>query len=120
MEPKQIGMHDRLARECAKLNPAEERAMAEEGMAKGWLIGLLTIVDYQLLDFGNGRRLERFGEIVLDRPCPAAEAFQRADSDLWTQADARFEGARSSEASGSIAANCPSAGSSRMARFVSS
>jgi 23S rRNA (cytosine1962-C5)-methyltransferase len=48
--------------------------------------------DYQLLDFGDGRRLERFGEIVLDRPCPAAEAFQRADPDLWKQADARFEG----------------------------
>ena len=25
----------RLARECAKLNPLEERAMAEEGMAAG-------------------------------------------------------------------------------------
>ena len=29
---------------------------------------------------------------MLDRPCPAAEAFQRADPDLWHQADARFEG----------------------------
>ena len=47
---------------------------------------------YQLLDFGDGRRLERFGDIVLDRPCPAAEAFQRADPDRWPQADARFEG----------------------------
>ena len=28
-------------------------------------------LDYQLLDFGRGRRLERFGEFVLDRPCPA-------------------------------------------------
>lgn len=27
---------------------------------------------YALLDFGGGRKLERFGEIVLDRPCPAA------------------------------------------------
>jgi 23S rRNA (cytosine1962-C5)-methyltransferase len=47
---------------------------------------------YQLLDFGDGRRLERFGDIVLDRPCPAAEAFGRADPDRWTTADARFEG----------------------------
>jgi 23S rRNA (cytosine1962-C5)-methyltransferase len=47
---------------------------------------------YELLDFGDGRRLERFGSIVLDRPCPAAEAFRRANPDLWTQADARFEG----------------------------
>ena len=48
--------------------------------------------DYQLLDFGDGRRLERFGEITLDRPCPAAEAIQRADAELWTQADAHFDG----------------------------
>lgn len=47
---------------------------------------------YQLLDFGNGRRLERFGDFVLDRPCPAAEAFRRAACDAWAQADARFEG----------------------------
>ena len=47
---------------------------------------------YQLLDFGDGRRLERFGQIMLDRPCPAAEAFERADPDAWQQADARFEG----------------------------
>ncbi len=48
--------------------------------------------NYELLDFGDSRRLERFGEIVLDRPCPAAETFERADPDLWTRADARFEG----------------------------
>jgi 23S rRNA (cytosine1962-C5)-methyltransferase len=48
--------------------------------------------DYQLLDFGDGRRLERFGEIVLDRPCPAAEAVRPADPASWARADARFEG----------------------------
>lgn len=48
--------------------------------------------DYQLLDFGNGRRLERFGPMTLDRPCPAAEAFEPADPVAWTRADARFEG----------------------------
>ena len=46
---------------------------------------------HQLLDFGNGRRLEQFGPIVLDRPCPAAEPFDRADTALWTRADARFD-----------------------------
>jgi 23S rRNA (cytosine1962-C5)-methyltransferase len=44
---------------------------------------------YQLLDFGDGRRLERFGPLVLDRPCPAAEGIRRAAP--WTQADARFD-----------------------------
>lgn len=48
--------------------------------------------DYELLDFGAGRRLERFGAITLDRPCPAAESFGRANPDAWQQADARFDG----------------------------
>lgn len=47
---------------------------------------------YQLLDFGDGRRLERFGPLVLDRPSPGeAEEARKAQPDLWPQADARFE-----------------------------
>ena len=46
---------------------------------------------YQLLDFGEGRRLERFGPWVLDRPCPAAEGLPRSDPAAWAAADARFE-----------------------------
>jgi len=53
---------------------------------------------YQLLDFGEGRRLEAFGPWVLDRPCPAAEAMPRRDLAAWGRADARFE--RSSTAGG--------------------
>jgi 23S rRNA (cytosine1962-C5)-methyltransferase len=51
--------------------------------------------EYQLVDFGGGRRLERFGEFLLDRPCPTAEAFEVADPDVWSRADARFEGRES-------------------------
>jgi 23S rRNA (cytosine1962-C5)-methyltransferase len=29
---------------------------------------------YELIDFGEGRKLERFGEWLIDRPCPAAES----------------------------------------------
>lgn len=47
---------------------------------------------YQLLDFGDGRRLERFGPVVLDRPCPAVAGFNQANPALWQQANARFEG----------------------------
>jgi 23S rRNA (cytosine1962-C5)-methyltransferase len=47
--------------------------------------------DYALLDFGDGRRLERFGAVVVDRPCPAAEFVARAEPSLWQQAHARFE-----------------------------
>jgi 23S rRNA (cytosine1962-C5)-methyltransferase len=52
---------------------------------------LFTPDQYQLLDFGHGRRLERFGGITLDRPCPAAEGIPPADPHAWQNADARFE-----------------------------
>jgi len=47
---------------------------------------------YQLLDFGEGRRLEQFGPLRLDRPCPGTERIPRSDPDLWAGADARFTG----------------------------
>ena len=46
--------------------------------------------EYHLLDFGDGRRLERFGALVLDRPCPTAEGLAKGDPALWATADARF------------------------------
>ena len=52
---------------------------------------MLDSTQYQLLDFGDGRRLERFGPVVLDRPCPAAESIRPAAPLLWSAADARFE-----------------------------
>lgn len=46
---------------------------------------------YTLLDFGDGRKLEQFGALRLDRPSPAAQEFSPAAPDLWQQADARYE-----------------------------
>ncbi len=46
---------------------------------------------YQLLDFGDGRRLEQFGALVLDRPCPAAEGMRASNPALWSSAGARFK-----------------------------
>ena len=46
---------------------------------------------YQLLDFGDGRKLERFGTLVLDRPSPAAQGIAKSRPDRWPEADARFE-----------------------------
>lgn len=46
---------------------------------------------YQLLDFGEGRKLERFGVEVLDRPSPAAVGHSISDPDLWGSATARFD-----------------------------
>ena len=47
--------------------------------------------DYQLVDFGGGRKLERFGPYLLDRPSPAAELATPADPDEWCRASAQFE-----------------------------
>jgi 23S rRNA (cytosine1962-C5)-methyltransferase len=46
---------------------------------------------YQLLDFGSGRKLERFGRYLLDRPAAAAEATPKRQAELWPQADARYD-----------------------------
>lgn len=44
---------------------------------------------YELIDFGGGRKLERFGTVVLDRPSPAAESSPRKLRD-WNHADLRL------------------------------
>lgn len=46
---------------------------------------------YELIDFGGGRKLERFGLMTLDRPSPAAEPFERSTSVDWSQADIRVD-----------------------------
>jgi 23S rRNA (cytosine1962-C5)-methyltransferase len=50
--------------------------------------------DYELIDFGDGRKLERFGEWVIDRPAPSAANISRAKPQAWKEASARFEGER--------------------------
>lgn len=45
---------------------------------------------YQLVDAGEGRRLERLGGHLVDRPYPGADGRLRAP-DRWAQADLRFE-----------------------------
>lgn len=53
--------------------------------------------DYELIDFGAGRRLERFSEVLVDRPCPAAGDAKKADPPAWKSATARYEGARATD-----------------------
>ncbi|TVP81324.1 MAG: hypothetical protein EA353_01720 [Puniceicoccaceae bacterium] len=45
--------------------------------------------EYELLDSGHGRKLERFGKITLDRPCAQA-VWNPSQPDRWKQADAFF------------------------------
>lgn len=51
--------------------------------------------DYELLDFGEGRKLERFGPWVLDRPCPGAGGV--AKTQTWDEATACYRGDRAAD-----------------------
>jgi 23S rRNA (cytosine1962-C5)-methyltransferase len=45
---------------------------------------------YELLDFGAGRKLERFGPMILDRPSPPAAGARSEYPQLWDTAHARY------------------------------
>jgi 23S rRNA (cytosine1962-C5)-methyltransferase len=47
--------------------------------------------NYELLDSGNGRKLERFGPYVLARPCAQAVWQPRQPASVWDAADAAFD-----------------------------
>ena len=46
--------------------------------------------DYELLDSGDGRKLERFGRVTLVRPCSQA-LWRPSRPALWSRADATFD-----------------------------
>lgn len=46
---------------------------------------------YQLLDFGKGRKLERFGSWIFDRPSPSAHSFTKRFPKKWKDCDFYFE-----------------------------
>lgn len=47
---------------------------------------------YSLLDFGNGERLEKWGQFRLRRPDPTSLGAAPMHPDLWGSADATYEG----------------------------
>ena len=53
-----------------------------------------TAPPYELIDAGSGRRLDRFGERLLDRPAPAATEPARLPAARWAAADLRFDRGR--------------------------
>ncbi len=46
---------------------------------------------YQLIDFGDGRKLESIAGHIVDRPSPAAATADRQSPGEWSKADARFD-----------------------------
>lgn len=55
--------------------------------------------DYELLDTGNGEKLERWGRYILRRPDPQVIWPLKGDKSLWNKADAHYH--RSSKGGGS-------------------
>lgn len=47
--------------------------------------------DYELIDSGDGRKLERFGKYVLQRPCSQAMWRPSLRAEEWSRADAAFD-----------------------------
>jgi 23S rRNA (cytosine1962-C5)-methyltransferase len=56
--------------------------------------------DYQLIDSGNGRKLERFGRFTVDRPEPQAMWRPACEPGVWLGADAQFKGGGEESGSG--------------------
>ena len=46
--------------------------------------------DYELIDSGNGKRLERYGKYLISKPDPQAIWSTKKDSNFWEKADAVY------------------------------
>ena len=57
---------------------------------------------YQLLDFGGGRKLERFGNILTDRPSPPASGTAPRAPRRWREADLFFRNDEKEKSVGSF------------------
>lgn len=55
------------------------------------IVRMLPTGQYELLDFGGGRKLERFGDVLIDRPSPAADGLPHGDPTRWREAAVRYE-----------------------------
>lgn len=55
------------------------------------LLTMPPMPGYALLDSGHGRKLERYGKFVFDRPEPQALWTPRLDAERWSKADASFK-----------------------------
>ncbi len=56
--------------------------------------------EYELLDSGDGRKLELFGDVVLSRPCDQA-LWEKQKPEMWARAVASFDRASGWQADGS-------------------
>ncbi len=52
-------------------------------------------IDYELLDAADGKKLEKWGDIILDRPDPQIIWTQKSDSKVWNNAHAVYHRSKS-------------------------
>lgn len=74
--------------------------------------------DYELIDFGAGRKLERFAGAIVDRPAPSAVGAARMTREVWQTADAIYTGGRVGEGRWSACAEIPQPWIMRTAVFA--
>ncbi|MEF3254492.1 MAG: hypothetical protein K6348_02850, partial [Deferribacterales bacterium] len=48
-------------------------------------------LDYELLDIGEGRKLERFGDVIVDRPSPQSLHKKSLETFHWGRSDAFYD-----------------------------
>lgn len=78
----------------APIDPVERRRPARNRLSEKLPLILETPAsdEYALLDSGNGRKLERYGPYVIDRPEGQALWQRELDNKIWQKADAVFTG----------------------------
>jgi len=80
-----------------RAEPAAPARGGSEPCAKLRVLTTAGFADYVLLDSGNGRKLERFGRVTVDRPEPQAMWQPALPPARWRQADAVFKGSNREE-----------------------
>lgn len=51
----------------------------------------MNIFEYELIDCGEKRKLERIGNLIVDRPCPQAIWKKKMSSKEWARSDAYYD-----------------------------
>ena len=52
-------------------------------------------IDYELLDAADGKKLERWGNVILDRPDPQVIWKEKTDTELWKKSNAIYHRSKS-------------------------
>lgn len=58
---------------------------------------MFDTANYELIDFGEGRKLEKFGSIVVDRPSPSSTGARASAPSVWRASSGTFEKLDTSE-----------------------